>query len=99
MFSWKIFSEFTEPLEFSIKDSFDATSGIKDISQDLLHNGYQFISFDEESLFTNVPIKRTADTASWEAFVKFWRGYRGSIKFCRGLKKRRGLKFWREILR
>ena len=47
--------------DFFIKYSFVATSRIKDISQDLLHNGYQFISFDLESLFTNVPIKRTVD--------------------------------------
>ena len=27
----------------------------------MFENGYQYISFDEESLFTNVPIKRTVD--------------------------------------
>ena len=27
----------------------------------MFENGYQYISFDEESLLTNVPIKRTVD--------------------------------------
>ena len=48
--------------EFSIKDSFEATSGIKYVPQDILHNGHQFILFDVEPLFTNLPIKRTVDT-------------------------------------
>ena len=47
--------------DFSIKYSFVATSRIKDIPQDLLHNGDQFSSFDLESLFKNMLIKRTAD--------------------------------------
>ena len=47
--------------EYSVKDSFDAASRIKGISQHLFDNGYQYISFDIESLFTNVPIKRTVD--------------------------------------
>ena len=48
--------------EFFIKDSFEEISGIKDIPQDLLHNGHQFILFDVESLFTNVPIGRIVGT-------------------------------------
>ena len=47
--------------EFSIKDSFDAASKIKAIPSYLFENGYQCISFDVESLFTNVLIKRTVD--------------------------------------
>ena len=47
--------------EYSVKDSFDAANRIKGISQHLFENGYQHISFDAESLFTNVPIKRTVD--------------------------------------
>ena len=47
--------------EYSVKDSFDAANRIKGISQHLFENGYQYISFDVESLFTNVPIKRTVD--------------------------------------
>ena len=46
--------------EYSVKDSFDAASRIKGISQHLFDNGYQYISFDIESLFTNVPIKRNS---------------------------------------
>ena len=47
--------------EYSIKNSFHAANRIKGISQHLFENGYQYISFDVESLFTNVPIKRTVD--------------------------------------
>ena len=47
--------------EYSLKDSFDAANRIKCIPQKLLENGYQYISFDVESLFSNVPIKRTVD--------------------------------------
>ena len=47
--------------EFSRKDSFDAANRIKTISSYLFENGYQYVSFDVESLFTNVPIKRTVD--------------------------------------
>ena len=46
---------------YLVKDSFDAANRIKVISQHLLENDYQYISFDVESLFTNVPTKRTAD--------------------------------------
>ena len=47
--------------EYSVKDSFDTASRIKGISQHLFENGYQYILFDVESLFTNVPIKWTVD--------------------------------------
>ena len=47
--------------EYSLKDSFDAANRIKCIPQNLFENGYQYISFDVESLFSNVPIKRTVD--------------------------------------
>ena len=43
--------------EFTIKDSFDAVTQIKNISQGLLDKGYRFISFDVASLSTNVPLK------------------------------------------
>ena len=43
--------------KFSLKDSSDAANGIKAIPSYLFENGYQYISFDVESLFSNVPIK------------------------------------------
>ena len=42
-----------------MKDTFDAVSAIKTIPQHLFDQGYCFVSFDVESLFTNVPLKRT----------------------------------------
>ena len=42
-----------------MKDTFDAVSAIKAIPQDLFDQGYRFVSFDVQSLFTNVPLKRT----------------------------------------
>ena len=47
--------------EFSLKDSFDATTRIQNIPQDLFDKGYKFISFDVESLFTNVPLAKTTN--------------------------------------
>ena len=47
--------------EFTLKHSFDAVNKIKYISPHLFDEGYNYVSFDVESLFTNVPIKRTID--------------------------------------
>ena len=47
--------------EFSLKDSFDVANRIKAFLSYLFENGYQYLSFDVESLFTNIIIKRTAD--------------------------------------
>ena len=47
--------------EFSLKDSFDAANRIKVISSYLLENGYQYVSIDVKSLFTNVSVKRAVD--------------------------------------
>ena len=47
--------------EFTLSDSFEAVSSIQNIPQHLFNDGYQFVSFDVESLFTNVPLKRTVD--------------------------------------
>ena len=44
--------------EFLLKDSFDAAKRMKAIQSYLFKNGYQYVSFDVESLFTNVPIKK-----------------------------------------
>ena len=45
--------------DFTLKDSFDAAERIRNISPTDMENGYQFVSFDVVSLFTNVPLKRT----------------------------------------
>mgnify|MGYP002804035518 FL=1 len=42
-----------------MRDSFDAVSAMRSIPQNLFDEGYRFVSFDVESLFTNVPLKRT----------------------------------------
>ena len=44
---------------FHLTDSFAAVSAIKAIPQHLFDEGYRFVSFDIESLFSNVPLKRT----------------------------------------
>ena len=41
--------------------SFEAANYIKAIPPELFNEGYKFISFDITSLFTNVPLKRTAN--------------------------------------
>ena len=45
--------------KFSLSDSFDVVTHIKKIPKQLFVEGYQFVSFDVESLFTNVPLSRT----------------------------------------
>ena len=45
--------------KFSLKDSFDAANRVKAIPSYIFENGYQYVSSDLESLFTNVPINRT----------------------------------------
>ena len=42
-----------------MKDSFEATNCIQNIPFSLFVNGNKYVSFDVESLFTNVPIKKT----------------------------------------
>ena len=56
----KLLKPLTES-EFSLKDSFDATRRIQSLPQDLFDKGYIFVSFDVESLFTNVPLVKTID--------------------------------------
>ena len=41
------------------KDSFDAANKIKIAPSEIFEEGYQFVSFDVESLFTNVPLNKT----------------------------------------
>ena len=58
----KYLTQLLQPLtcnEFRLKDSFDAANRINQIPKRLFEEGYRFISFDVESLFTNVPLKRT----------------------------------------
>ena len=60
----KVLTNLLSPLamnEFTLKDSFDAVNKIKNIPPHLFDDGYNHISFDVESLFTNVPFKRTVD--------------------------------------
>ena len=45
--------------EFTLKDSFEAAKHIQDTPSSLLVNGYKYVSFDIEILFTNVLIKKT----------------------------------------
>ena len=58
----KFVTNFLKPLttnEFTVKDSFEAAERIKNIDNTLFQNGFTFVSFDVETLFTNVHIKRT----------------------------------------
>ena len=45
--------------EYHLKDSFDAAEKIRNIPTHLYDEGYQLVSFDVKSLFTNVPLNRT----------------------------------------
>ena len=45
--------------DHSVKESFEASSYIQNISPTLFEQGYVFVSFDVVSLFTNVPLDRT----------------------------------------
>ena len=47
--------------EFTLKDSPDAVNKIKNIPPHLFDDGYNYVSFDVDPLFTNFPIKRTED--------------------------------------
>ena len=58
----KFLSSLLNPLTinaYHLTDSFEAVSAIKAIPQNLFEEGFRFVSFDIESLFTNVPLKRT----------------------------------------
>ena len=47
--------------EFTLKDFLEVVNRIHDILSSLFVNGYKYVSFDVESLFTNVLIKKTMD--------------------------------------
>ena len=60
----KCLSSLLNPLtinNYYVEDSFEAAKRIKAIPPELFNEGYKFISFDVTSLFTNVPLKRTAN--------------------------------------
>ena len=60
----KFLTNLLNPLSMSestLKDSFDAVRKIKNIPPHLFDEGYNHVSFNVESLFTNVPVKRTID--------------------------------------
>ena len=42
-----------------VKDSFTATNKIRKIPKELFDQGYRFVSFDVEPLFTLVPLSKT----------------------------------------
>ena len=44
---------------YTLKDSLDAANKIKSVSSEMIEEGYQFVSFDVESLFTNVPLNKS----------------------------------------
>ena len=47
--------------EYTVKDSFDAVNRIRNIPTEFFEEGYSHVSFDVESLFTNVPLKCTVN--------------------------------------
>ena len=47
--------------EYTVKDSFEAVNKIRNIPPELFEQGYSYVSFDVESLFTSVPLKRTVN--------------------------------------
>ena len=44
---------------YTLKDSFDAVNKIKSVPFEIFEEGYQFASFDTESLFTNALLNKT----------------------------------------
>ena len=60
----KLLSSLLQPLtrsDYNLKDSFDAVKRIRSIPPELFDEHYQFVSFDVQSLFTNVPVKKTTN--------------------------------------
>ena len=60
----KFLSNLLNPLmfnDFTLRDTFQAVDAIKSVPKHLFAEGYQFVSFDVESLFTNVPLKKTVN--------------------------------------
>ena len=58
----KFLTSLLEPLtknQYVVEDSFEAVDRIKDIPKEYFEQGYKYVSFDVESLFTSVPLKKT----------------------------------------
>ena len=47
--------------EYTLKDSFEAARRIHSIDMSYFDQGYEYVSFDVESLFTNVPLNKTVN--------------------------------------
>ena len=45
--------------DYTLKNSFDAANKIKSVPSEMFEEGYQFVLFDVESLFKNVPLNKT----------------------------------------
>ena len=68
----KFLSSLLNPLtinEYHLTDSFEPVSTIKAIPQNLFDEGFRFVSFDIESLFTNVPLKRSLNLVLKRVFT------------------------------
>ena len=62
----KFLSQLLYPLTtntYTVKDSFEAINHIQSIPKELFAEGYQYVSFDVTSLFTNVPLNKTINVA------------------------------------
>ena len=58
----KFLSNILNPLienQYVVKDSFTAVNKIREILKELFDQGYRFVSFDVESLFTSVLLRKT----------------------------------------
>ena len=63
----KYLSQLLHPLtinDHTIKNTFDAKTRIETIDQSYLKQGYKYVSFDVESLFTNVPLEKKPSKSS-----------------------------------
>ena len=67
----KFLSNLLNPLtlnDYTLHDCFEAVDAIKAIPEHLFSEGYRYISFDVESLFTNVPLKKTVNITLKHAY-------------------------------
>ena len=56
--------------QYALKDSFEAAEKIRAIPDNLYDEGYQLVSFDVKSLFTNVPLNKTIDVILDRVYTK-----------------------------
>ena len=60
----KFLSNFLRPLTINdhiVSDTFQAVERIRNIPPEIFSSGYKYVSFDVESLFTSVPLKKTIE--------------------------------------